>query len=394
MGYQERLDRLTRRLAEEGLDVELYASAFNPDPFRVSRSHYKELLTLQETVARALEAIVTHYPYDARISDVVALSEPERQLIHRLEGVPFRLGTFRPDFVYDGDGRPRITEINARFPLNGYLSSSLLNRVTSSLYGPEHGLPGLDRLETALRHRLGGNGCIGVVRSSEPGWDIHLLSRWWDDRCETRTPEALTLDDLSRWSAVILELAQSEILERISPPVLEALAVHPGLLNDLRTIFIVHDKRLLSLLSTSAVLDDYMVAPDLERLRAHVTPTWVKGLAPAKIDQAAREHMGWLVKPPRGGKGQGIQVSHHLKAETWARLLRELPDDWILQPFIPQKRFSIARNDCLDESMRVVGLLPALDGEAFGPGMFRASSDDIINVARGGTILAPLLEEE
>jgi hypothetical protein len=41
--------------------------------------------------------------------------------------------------------------------------------------------------------------------------------------------------------------------------------------------------------------------------------------------------------------------------------------------------------------MKVVGVLPALDDHAFGPGLYRAADDDVVNVARGGIILAPAL---
>jgi hypothetical protein len=41
--------------------------------------------------------------------------------------------------------------------------------------------------------------------------------------------------------------------------------------------------------------------------------------------------------------------------------------------------------------MKVVGVLPALDEHAFGPGLYRAAADDVVNVARGGIILAPAM---
>ena len=43
--------------------------------------------------------------------------------------------------------------------------------------------------------------------------------------------------------------------------------------------------------------------------------------------------------------------------------------------------------------MKVVGLLPTLDEHAFGPGMYRAADDDIVNVTRGGVILTPMAED-
>jgi hypothetical protein len=51
----------------------------------------------------------------------------------------------------------------------------------------------------------------------------------------------------------------------------------------------------------------------------------------------------------------------------------------------------VEAGEVVAREMKVVGLLPCLDEEAFGPGMYRAAPDAIVNVARGGLILAPAL---
>ena len=45
----------------------------------------------------------------------------------------------------------------------------------------------------------------------------------------------------------------------------------------------------------------------------------------------------------------------------------------------------------VDEPMHVVGLLPGFDGELLGPGLFRASSRSVINVAGGRGALVPTM---
>src|SRR5262249_36708586 len=193
---------------------------------------------------------------------------------------------------------------------------------------------------------------------------------------------------------VVLELHQHELLGEVPAELQVPLAAHPGVLNDLRTIFIAHDKRLLALLSASEVLQDYLEADDVARLRRHVVPTWVKGLAPEKVREALAQPAGWLAKPPRSGKGKGIVVSNRMSPAEWRQTLHERPDDWVLQPFVEQQLFPITavrEGDLVTVPMRVVGLLPTLDDQAFGPGLYRASPDEIVNVAHGGMILAPTL---
>jgi len=387
-------ERFLALLQAEGLDVRRYDSAFAPYPFGVTAEQLVELRELQGSIHRAIVAVVTHYAQDVRLSRVIQLPVVERDLLATLAGKPYRAGSFRPDFLHAADGRAMITEINARFTLNGFLSSMLLNRCVPQMYPELTALPALEELEPALRARLGEAGPIGILKASEPGWDIHLLQALWGQRCEMLPPQELTAGHLSRWRTVVLELHQHELLGAMSAELQGALAAHPGVLNDLRSIFIAHDKRLLALLSTADVVQDYLEADDVARLQRHVVPTWVKGQAPDKVREASAHPSGWLAKPPRSGKGKGIVVSSLLSPSDWRRTLHELPDDWVLQPYVEQQSYPITvvqDGDLVKLPMQVVGMLPTLDEHAFGPGLYRAAQDEVVNVARGGLMLAPAL---
>jgi hypothetical protein len=385
-------DRLLTLLQGHAFDVTLYGSAFNPYPFAVTPERLRELCALQGSLHRAIVAVVTHYEQDARLSEVIKLPAAERELVASVADRPYRVGSFRPDFLHAADGRVKVTEINARFPLNAFLCSAALNRCLPLLDPAFALLPPLAEVETALRARLGES--VGILKASERGYDIHTLKALWGERCEMVAPATLTAADLARWDSVVLELHQHEILGEVPAALQIALASHAGVLNDLRTIFIAHDKRLLALFSTAGVLEDYLEADDLARLRRHVVPTWVKGLAPEMVREALAHPAGWLAKPPRSGKGQGIVVSSQLAPAEWRRRLSDMPDDWILQPYVEQQFFPITTlrdGDLVTTLMNVVGVLPALDDHAFGPGLYRASEDEVVNVARGGTVLAPVL---
>jgi hypothetical protein len=387
-------ERFLTLLQGQGLDVRLYDSAFNPYPFGVTPERIGELCALQGSIHRAIIAIVTNFARDPRLSAVIRLPANEQELLARLARRPYRVGSFRPDFLHGADGYEKITEINARFTLNAVLSSALLNRCTPLLDRRFAPLPSPAELEGALRNRLGESGPIGILKAAERGYDIHVLRAIWGERCEMVSPRALTEHHLARWRSVILELQQQEFFGEVSPGLLGRLAAHPGVLNDLRTVFIAHDKRLLSLLSTADLLQDYLEPDDVARLRRHVVPTWVKGRAQAKVREAMARPAGWLAKPPRSGKGKGIVVSSQLAPAQWRHTLNELPDDWVLQPYVEQKTFLITtlhEGDLVTVAMNVVGVLPGLDDHAFGPGMYRASQDAVVNVARGGIILAPAL---
>lgn len=391
--YHSDQNRFFTSLEKHGLDVSLYASAFNPYPFLVPEENRQELLALQRAMQKAVTAVITHYLKDSRLGRVITLNSAERQLIEAISRLPYRTGGIRPDFVHTVDGRPLVTEINARFALNGFLSSGILNAAMPELRSDLKPLSAMGNLETRLRERLGSTGVVGILKSSEPGWDINLLRAWWPDRCELVNPRELTEAHLKRWQSVIVELHQNELENEIPKDLLVPLFEHPGILNDARTILIGHDKRLLSLLSTSDALADYLPGQDIDRLRRHVIPTWVKGLSPEIVLEAKENPTGWIAKPPRSGKGKGLVISHQWSPDVWRHTLDTLADDWILQPYIEQATFPVVTlrdGKAVSVPMKVVGLLPTLDEHAFGPGMYRAADDDIVNVTRGGVILTPM----
>jgi hypothetical protein len=386
-------ERFLALLEDEGLDPRLYESAFNPYPFLIGPDRLPKLRAIQGSIHRAIVAVVTHFAKDDRLSGVIQLPAEEQEILRLLSDKPYRPGSFRPDYLHAADGREMIAEINARFTLNGYISSVLLNRCLPLLHPELSPLPALEELEPVLRRRLG-EGSIGILKASERGCDIHLLRKRWGQDCDMLDPKDLTACHLARWGGVVLELHQRELLGEVPAGLQAQLAAHPGVLNDLRTILIAHDKRLLALLSTDRVLEDYMEPSDVARLRRHIIPTWVKGAAPEKVREALAHPAGWLAKPPRSGKGQGIVVSSRMSPDQWRHTLQKLPDDYVLQPYIEQRLFPIAMirdSDLVKIPMRVIGILPTLDEHAFGPGLFRAAPDEIVNVARGGILLAPAL---
>ena len=98
-------------------------------PVVVTAAYLQQLAALGRVLEKALRAIVERYFDDERIRAIYSLPrelEAILRLAHRRRNdVPYRIGFFRPDFVYDRDGMPRICEIGARYPLNGWMISLL-----------------------------------------------------------------------------------------------------------------------------------------------------------------------------------------------------------------------------------------------------------------------------
>src|SRR5205823_6187212 len=101
---------------------------------------------------------------------------------------------------------------------------------------------------------------------SESGSEIFMLLaglEWF-----TITPASLTLE---RDPHVVLELDRIELLD-LAPDVLDRI-IRNGSRNDVRTLILVHDKRLLSVLCDPAIMRDYVDAATARLLTHHIIPT-------------------------------------------------------------------------------------------------------------------------
>jgi hypothetical protein len=254
-----------------------------------------------------------------------------------------------------------------------------------------------------LRGHKAGTRC-SIVKGREKGWDIHFfkyeleragLAVQWQDFCRLQVRDGKFYSEQELVDYLVLELHQDELLQW-SPSMLGALAVSREYLNDLRTIFLVHDKRFLAVLGNQEIMRDYLSAEDVLFLSAHVVPTYAiaVGTNSDVVEESLASQQNWVLKPNLLGKGEGVVFGKNLDLNTWRRTIEEYREsDYVLQRYIPQAQYSLV-NACGGvverHSFNVVGTLLCFDDVFFGPGIYRASAGDIVNVAGGGTVLFPV----
>jgi hypothetical protein len=378
-------------------DTSWYAGAVSPYPWLLTPTEVAGLGRLLGCVRRAMCAVVEHYFADPRLRALLAVSPEVEDLLRAAARRPYRPGFFRPDFLHDTAGAVRINEINARFPLNGFLISHLLDGAFREVPYRRRlpvgfdGLPTLAAVPRALREAFDGAERLLVLKGQERGWDVRLLLESWPG-CREARPEDVT-DPRGAADFFLLELHQHELLGRLPRATLRAILEGGRYLNDVRTIFLGHDKRLLAVLTVD-VLRDYLPAEDVETLHRHVVPTYVVGLGGESLRLARSRPHEWVLKPNLLGKGEGIVVGRNVTPEAWRAALDAAPPDYVLQPYVEQRLYDIwadVDDEVRSVPMKVVGLLPSLDGQPLGPGIYRASQADVVNVAGGGTILVPVV---
>lgn len=193
--------------------------------------------------------------------------------------------------------------------------------------------------------------------------------------------------------------------------------------NDIRTILIAHDKRLLAALTDSALMSRYLNHHDVALLQQFIVPTYLVadmgiggGYCNSNNKKQLRDSVraypsNWMLKPNGGGKGIGIVFGVDCSVEEWCSLLdNDVHSQYVLQPYVQQQSFSVlCKTDATTYGvgvdfvpMTVVGLLHCAGDQFLGPGVFRASpslslsptdcdtrQSRIVNLSGGNGIIIP-----
>ncbi|KAL6712901.1 hypothetical protein ACLMJK_009456 [Lecanora helva] len=339
-------------------------------------------------------------------------------------------GSWRPDFLLDANENFRMCEINARFPFNLLLHTAFCQQAYIDMDNKTDPLttPGAQpaKIYNSLFRLFDPSSSLHLLKGTETGLDIHqfvsyiqlvtgrkplLLEpselRLVDDR---HSPTGFALhcvigvdiqgnERLERIYQVGLELTQHE-LRSLSPAMLREIS--RCCFNDFRTIFLVHDKRMLGIvlqeLNNLVEVQKILTVQQADVLRRGIAPTMIPGsreianlLSASQISPGIRKD--FVIKPIGGGKGDGIIFGSDTTPASWISQLERmqrselLPGDksCVVQRRIEQPKFGVV----LDSSNGVqqnylVGTYLSIHGGYQGLGPWRISPDRICALSAGG----------
>jgi hypothetical protein len=188
---------------------------------------------------------------------------------------------------------------------------------------------------------------------------------------------------------------------------MRALAVR--CFNDMRTIFFVHDKRLLGIIHQE--LEDLvhkhsvLTATQAEVLRQGITPTILAGSP--ELDSFAKQCRaiptykdGFVLKPIRSAKGAGILFGDELTPEEWEAKLGHLRDasiipgqvEYIVQRQIRQIKYDVFMREREGlQSNFFIGTYHAIHGECLGLGVWRSGPGRICAISHDGAWMCSVI---
>lgn len=386
-------------------DDSLHASKFNRRNFEKNQRKFAEILTARsehiarygfvhsiplivgendnerykefyETLMQVVKRAVLNFSNDYELQNLIQLPDKANYL---LSFCPenYSMGTLRPDFLIDKSGEFKINEINARFPINGYFMSYHLN----------FGLNEKQRvkeLEKIPEHfgRLFGNTLL--IKDSESDWDIRFYWEYMKGKGKDffkARPENLKIKSGRFFGdksldAIILELKQREIYEHFNKRIVQCLQQYPNL-NDLRTVLIGHDKRLLAALYDKNILSRYANKRERKIIEPHLIETYAINSSDDLKENYIKNKDEWVLKHALKGKSKQLYIGSDMSEEEWKKRCLEAENGpFVMQRKVSQKEFNVYFPHLKDFKMPLSGMLLGIDGKFVSQGCFRGGKYD------------------
>lgn len=367
--------------------IAYYESWTYDEPMVVLPSRDAELSEMNRILFKAAGYYVRHYreftdliPYEDRIMDILSYVDDR----------PFKTGTARPDYIIDKDGSLRICEITSRFFGNGYFLS-FFNEIVGSYKAGEAGITDrasyFEKMLAYFAAQLAGRRKLYVLTSADKSDSISLYVPFYHALgAET---EIIQAEDVEKrlpeleGNMVVSALNQFDLLG-FSAQTLRYLA-DIGMVNDFRTIFLLHDKRFFRLFADKRFTGAALTPEETEFLRKHAVETYLPKADPERFEYARHHKDEFILKHHCLGKSISVYAGCLVQAEEWEKLFSEgETEKMILQPFVHQKLFETrwqSRNQAAVKKVSdyVSGTILNVDGIYFGTGLFRTSSSPVIN---------------
>ncbi|MEQ8546877.1 MAG: hypothetical protein RIC03_03150 [Cyclobacteriaceae bacterium] len=367
------------------------------EPLVIKKSYHEDLLKLQKIMYKLITHFVNNYD---SFKSLMPVNERIEEVLKIVSEKPYRPGTYRTDFVFDSHLKPRIIEITCRFGMNGIFLSSLINNISQEYKASK--CPQLltsdpyEGIYSYLEKYLENKQRIYVI----VGADIKNESRIFQPIFERIGLPVYKINyrDLSQYldqmenAFVISELGFDEILSLHDETIAQLSKV--GVFNDLRTVFLIHDKRFFSVIGNERLQNAVLDQAEKEHFSKFYIPTYSHSERPDLWADALLNKDHWILKHKSLGKSQQIYAGVTLNNTDWQELFVALDlEEYVLQEWIHQKTMKgtikgVPFNDY------VTGTLLFFDDNYFGFGDFRTSSYQVINKVDHRKMTSLILEND
>ncbi len=367
----------------KGPYVDYFKSYVFDRPLAVSGRTNDRLRELGLVLYKALHFLIANY---RDFLDIMPRGERDCRILEICGRRPFRVGTFRTDFVIDESGRIRIVEMTSRQPLNGYFTSGFLREIALE----QAGRLGIGTVEDIypgffgyLQEYIGDAERICVIKGDEKLEEFRFYPALFEAaglECRVVPVGDLAADPSVLDGAWVIEELTFDEIRALPDALIDRLAAAP-LHNGLLPLLHTHDKRTFGLLADASFTGRVLDERERVVLDEFLVPAWTREGRPEEWARAAEDKDSYIIKPCDRGKSVGVHAGLLTGQDEWRRLIDPVSSRGsVLQPFIRQKRFKGMVGGEAREDF-ICGTLLYFNDRYFGPGLFRTSSLPVSNIA-------------
>jgi len=350
-------------------------------PLLISHEKFDETNTLHGIFYKLITCFVNNYP---QYEYLLPIAEKTSKILAFWHERPYSPGTFRTDFVLDDMGAFRPIEITCRFALNGFFTNKIMEiRSKNTLFDVEEN-DVQNPYDDFLRYfykKIEKKGRILLLKDTEDRNESEHFLPIFD---QVMIPVVIrniseineNHDDLDDFF-IINELNFDE-LHSLSLETHKALA-KSGVLNDFRTIFLIHDKQFFSAICSPELQQHALNEEELSFFKSVVIPTYNYHQATDIWFDARKNKANWVLKHRVLGKSESVFAGLVTEQQEWEDLFkRQDIDEFILQQWINQKTIKGTING-QPYNDYLTGTLLFFNQHNFGFAVFRTSSFPVTN---------------
>lgn len=353
-------------------------------PMIVTSERDQELNKVTILINRFLHYYAEHYKeYLDRISypDYVL-----RLLELQEEHGPYHPSSARIDYLMDTDRNIKVCEFTSRFYGNGYFTSYFADSRGRQL-AKEHGVAVVDnRMEDLLGDfvsQIDNYDRVCLLKGSNRLAAWQLFMPFYEalgkktNIIEVKDAEEEARRGTLDGTFLIGTFNQQDLLSTSEDTIKRFLDNNYH--NDLRSVFLTHDKRIISLLFDDKVTSHFMNEEETAFLRDHFIMTWLYRGNECIWEEARRNKDKYILKHPCLGSSQMIYAGCMTSDVEWEDLFASgTARDMVLQPFIKQ-RSVMNRWEGQEFREYITGTILMFEDSYYGTGIFRTSSLEVLN---------------
>jgi len=278
------------------------------EPIVLSYAHHLKLAKLQKLMHKLIVEFVTNFD---KYEDSIIINDKVRKIVNELKDVPYEVGTYRTDFVYDDQKQPKIIEITCRFALNTLFLNSIMNYHTNKYHSKFlKDIELIDNYKNLFPYliKLSRGGNIYVLKGKDKKNESAMFKKIFEDagievielHYSKIPPEIHKMEN----SWIVTELTLDEI-ESLDLSIIKKLS-QLNLINDFRTVLLIHDKQFFSILGKKSLQEACLTQEEIAFFKDYYIPTYHRDEFPEHWTAARKNKANWILKHKALGKSKSV----------------------------------------------------------------------------------------